>query len=102
MKQAKGDKILDETLITEITLQADGRVYVFGLSRDVLEILHGLNPDSQHVQGLLGHVQAVKTEPRTCHDSHNEANCAADCSPGQREEQQATGDGPPAAIDQPG
>ena len=29
----------NETNITEITIQPDGRVYVFGLSRPVLEVL---------------------------------------------------------------
>ena len=52
----------DETNITEITLQADGRVYVFGLSRDVLEILQSLNPASPQLQKLLGHLQANEME----------------------------------------
>jgi hypothetical protein len=34
----------DETAITEITLAADGRIFVFGLSRDVLAVLRDLCP----------------------------------------------------------
>jgi hypothetical protein len=34
----------DETTITEITLQPDGRIFVFGLSREVLAILQDLCP----------------------------------------------------------
>jgi hypothetical protein len=34
----------DESRITEITLQPDGRIFVFGLSREVLAILQDLCP----------------------------------------------------------
>jgi hypothetical protein len=34
----------DETTITEITLQPDGRIFIFGLSREVLAILQDLCP----------------------------------------------------------
>ena len=39
----------DEGAITEITIGRDGRVYVFGLSREVLGVLAGLFPGSSFV-----------------------------------------------------
>jgi hypothetical protein len=54
----------DETRITEITLQPDGRVYVFGTSREVLEILELLDPQSQRLQSLLSHVRDVEQRGR--------------------------------------
>jgi hypothetical protein len=47
-------KILeDETELSEISLQADGRVYVFGMTREILEILAGLDPQNGRLQNLL-------------------------------------------------
>jgi hypothetical protein len=47
-------KILeDETELSEISLQADGRVYFFGMTREILEILAELDPQSAHLQNLL-------------------------------------------------
>jgi hypothetical protein len=34
----------DETAITEITIQPDGRIFVFGLSLEVAQVLEGLCP----------------------------------------------------------
>ena len=52
----------DETRITEITIQPDGRVYVFGTSRQVLEVLEALHPGDEKLLRLLGHIRkcAVK------------------------------------------
>jgi hypothetical protein len=33
---------MDETAITEITIHPDGRVFVFGLSREVAEVLEAM------------------------------------------------------------
>lgn len=41
---------------TEITIQPDGRIYVQGLSREVLEILGTLQPDDPRLHRLLQHV----------------------------------------------
>lgn len=43
----------DETMVTDITLMPDGRVYVFGTSRAVLELLAELDPTDGHVRQLL-------------------------------------------------
>jgi hypothetical protein len=60
----------DETQITEITVEPDGRVYVFGTSRRVLEVLEVLRPDDQRLQRLLGHVRQLEqrnnAEVSTC------------------------------------
>ena len=53
----------EETNITEITIRPDGRIYVFGLSRQVLQILENLRPGEPHLAGVLAHVRAV--EPAT-------------------------------------
>lgn len=34
----------DETAITEITIEPDGRIFVFGMSREVLELLATICP----------------------------------------------------------
>lgn len=47
----------DESRITEITIQPDGRVYVFGTSRQVLEVLEVLHPGDEKLLRLLGHVR---------------------------------------------
>jgi hypothetical protein len=42
---------------TEITIQPDGRVYVQGLSREVLEILGELQPDDPRLMRILEQVR---------------------------------------------
>ena len=42
----------DETAITEITIQPDGRIFVFGLSLEVAQALAGLCP-AGHAIGRL-------------------------------------------------
>jgi len=51
----------DETHVTEISIGPDGRVYVFGLSRPVLEILATLQPDDAKLARLLKHVRDVRS-----------------------------------------
>jgi hypothetical protein len=43
----------DETDVSEITIQPDGRIYVFGASRQVLELLETLNPVDRKLQRVL-------------------------------------------------
>ncbi len=52
----------DETNITEITLLPDGRVFVFGLSREVLALLQKFCP-AEHP------LRAVPVEPPACEGS---------------------------------
>ena len=56
----------DETDITEITIQPDGRVYVFGASRGVLDLLAELCPEDLRLQRL---VQAM------CDQAPKEVTC---------------------------
>ncbi|HZZ41766.1 MAG TPA: hypothetical protein VFE58_02415 [Tepidisphaeraceae bacterium] len=51
--------------ITEITIQPDGRIYVQGLSRDLIQILATLQPDDPHIQNLLQHLQNLESLPPT-------------------------------------
>ena len=48
-------KVEDQTRITELSIMPDGRVYVFGTSRKVLEVLEAIGSKDHHVShpGLL-------------------------------------------------
>ncbi|HET6247480.1 MAG TPA: hypothetical protein VFE47_07285 [Tepidisphaeraceae bacterium] len=59
--RTKPSAAIDETSITEITVQADGRVYVFGASRQVLEILEMLDPQSPRLGALLSRVRSLES-----------------------------------------
>jgi len=48
----------EECGITEITIRPDGRVYVFGTSRPVLEVLRAVNPVDAKFRRLLAQVRA--------------------------------------------
>ena len=56
-------KVDPETLTTEITIAPDGRVFVFGTSRPVLELLEKLQPGDARVRLLLEQVR--RSEPQT-------------------------------------
>jgi hypothetical protein len=43
----------DETRITELTIAPDGRVFAFGTSRPILELLEALQPRDTRVRRLL-------------------------------------------------
>jgi len=45
---------LDETNMTEITIQPDGRIYVFGASLPILQILQSLQPNDPRISAILG------------------------------------------------
>jgi hypothetical protein len=60
---SEGAVLSEETQITEITIQPDGRVYVFGTSRQVLEVLEQLRPDDPRLQRLLSHVRGIESSP---------------------------------------
>ena len=46
-------KVADETAITEITIGSDGRIYVFGMSQEVLQVLAGLCPEDATLQARM-------------------------------------------------
>jgi hypothetical protein len=50
----------DETAITEITIRPDGRIYVFGMSQEVLRALAVLCPNDSAIQGRLHRVSSLK------------------------------------------
>lgn len=51
-----------ETLTTEITIAPDGRVFVFGTSRPVLELLETLQPGDPRVRLLLEQVRRSESQ----------------------------------------
>ena len=44
---------VDETNLTEITIQPDGRIFVFGASLPVLQILQSLQPNDPRISAIL-------------------------------------------------
>jgi hypothetical protein len=52
----------DETAITEITIQPDGRIYIFGLSLEVAQVLEGLCPPGH----AIGRLVATFETPTEC------------------------------------
>jgi hypothetical protein len=53
----------DETTLSEITILPDGRVYVFGMSLQVLELLETLHVSEPRVRALLERARAPEGEP---------------------------------------
>src|SRR4051812_13903352 len=45
----------NEKNVTELTIAPDGRVFAFGTSRPILEVLEALRPDDRRVGALLAH-----------------------------------------------
>ncbi len=50
-----------ENALCEITILPDGRVYVFGMSRPVLEVLQSLGPEDSRIQCLLEQLRRTET-----------------------------------------
>lgn len=44
----------DETTVTDITIGADGRIFIFGTSLQVLEALASFQPGHVRLEALLG------------------------------------------------
>ena len=51
----------NEKNITELTIAPDGRVFVFGTSRPILEVLEPLQPRDKKLQRLLEHVRRLES-----------------------------------------
>jgi hypothetical protein len=51
----------NENSITELTIAPDGRVFVFGTSRSVLEVLEALQPRDRKLRCLLEHVRRLES-----------------------------------------
>ncbi len=60
----------DEALVSEIAIAPDGRVFVFGLSKQVLEILATIDPSDSNIQARLAacNVPTVPASEVPCHD----------------------------------
>ena len=50
----------DETDVSEITIQPDGRVFVFGASRQVLELLESLSPTDQKLRRVVEEIRNLQ------------------------------------------
>ena len=49
----------DETSVSEITILPDGRIYVFGMSRQVLEVIESFQVDDPRIDRLSQHVKEL-------------------------------------------
>jgi hypothetical protein len=68
----------DETAITEITIQPDGRIFVFGLSLEVARALSGLCPPGHAIGRLIERLQPEGKMPadfRQGTESEQPAEC---------------------------
>jgi hypothetical protein len=54
----------DETAITEITIQPDGRIYVFGLSLEVAQALAELCPPGHAIGRMVSKFEAQAERPK--------------------------------------
>lgn len=52
----------EEKTTTELTIAPDGRVFAFGTSRSILEVLAALQPADKRVQRLLQHAQRLESK----------------------------------------
>jgi hypothetical protein len=50
----------DQTLMTELSILPDGRIFVFGASRGVLEVLQLLQPRDPELARRLAQVRQLK------------------------------------------
>jgi hypothetical protein len=57
MSVSGGEQLDNEKDMTELTIAPDGRVFAFGTSRAILEVLEALRPDDLRVRALLGQVR---------------------------------------------
>jgi hypothetical protein len=62
MKTVTTPALEDETLTTELMIMPDGRIYVFGASRQVLEIMESLQPNDERLMQLLTHVRKLEQQ----------------------------------------
>ena len=63
--------ISDETHVTELTIAPDGRIYIFGTSRQILDVVRSLRPSEATAKRLLARVRDVEaTQP------HNEGDAS--------------------------
>jgi len=51
----------NEKNTTELTIAPDGRVFVFGTSRPILEVLAALQPHDENLQRLLEQARSVSS-----------------------------------------
>lgn len=52
----------EETSMTDIEIGADGRIYIFGASREVLELLRDLGFEDEHLRTRLEAMAASETK----------------------------------------
>ncbi len=60
------DSILqEETNVTDLTITVDGRVYIAGTSRPVIELLADLQPGNPRLAALLNHLRRTELDTKS-------------------------------------
>jgi hypothetical protein len=60
LKTSTRERGREETHVSELTIMPDGRIYVFGTSRKLLEVLESLDPHDESLQRILKHVRHLE------------------------------------------
>lgn len=55
----------DETTVTDITIAPDGRIFIFGTSRPVIELLAAFQPGNPRLEALLAHLRQPEGDKRS-------------------------------------
>ncbi len=76
----------DEKAVSEITIAPDGRIFVFGSSRQVLEVLDDLNLGGADLKRRIEHVRGLPADGAdTASHQEDHVRCA-EAAPSPREE----------------
>ena len=62
----------EETSVTDIEIGADGRIYIFGASREVLELIRDLGFDDEHLRGRIEAMGRTEDTPAIDTQTHTE------------------------------
>lgn len=54
----------DETATTDIEIGPDGRIYIFGASRAVLEVMHDIGVSDSHLEARLQQMSQLAAPAR--------------------------------------
>lgn len=67
MSESFKDVLQEESTVTDITIGRDGRIFVFGTSRQVIELLAGFQPANERLGALLSCLERSDAEPTEHH-----------------------------------
>ncbi len=62
----------EETSVTEIEIGSDGRIYIFGASREVLELMRDIGFEDEHLRTRLAAMSQLNSAAETENQSQTE------------------------------